>query len=204
MAAACEICVVIIADGSVLNEWNAHKAVADLRLHLFSNVLSVDGETFASYYRERPITRCIVEALTPELMKHKMDNGEYANRIFNVSSEKLAVFLVVEISETVPVDDATGEFEAELCCVVDAGIEVNAKNTHDIAAVIDSLIMDNKPMKIANKCGDIVQVAPHVITFVIRDVAASVLKADRIRFLEDLVAGIIKTARKIGSDNKQG
>lgn len=200
MAVDCEICVVIVADGSVMQKWEVHSAAAELRLELFRNVLSIEGEKYAGYYRDKPITRCIVEALTPELMKHKMETGDYTNKVFRGSSEKLAVFLVVEISEPVSVDDTTDAFDADFFCVVDAKISSETKTTHEIAAVIDALIMDGKPVNIANEHGDIVQVAPHVITFVLTALSESVFSANRFKFLVDGVVSIINTARTINPD----
>jgi len=203
MAAACEIYVVLVADASVLNKGKVHTRAAEWRLKLFSDVLSVDGETYASYLRGKSITLCIVEALTPELMRHKMESLDHDSKIFGSASGKLPVFLAVEISETATVT-AAGEFDTELVCLVDAGIRDNAPTTRAIAAAIDSLIMNDMPINVANESGDIVQVAEHVLTLVLKDVPVKMLDDDHFVVMTDFVTRIIKAARAIGSDNKQG
>jgi hypothetical protein len=173
MAAACEICVIILADGSVLDRWKVHEVAAQLRVRLMTDLLSVSAEQLASYYGSGLAKRCVVEALTPEVMKHKMDNGDFAEKVFNGRPDKLAIFFVMEISETATIDTA-GEFDTELVCVLDAALRKDANHTHGIAAAIDSLIMDGLSVHIANEHRGIVQVAPHVLTLVLKDIPANI------------------------------
>jgi hypothetical protein len=171
------------------------------------DVLGVDSAEFAeSYSGSRKAARCISEALTPEVMKHRLapENGHYRKPdLFPVSSDNLAVFLVVEISETATVDPASAFF-AGFTCVVDAAIDAKVKKTHDMAAAIDSLIMDGKAVTIANQEGGVVQVAPHVLTLVVSDVPEVILSAEYASALYTTIAGIIRAARASVSDNKQG
>lgn len=184
-----------------------HAKASEIRFRLLQDVLGVDSAEFAeSYAGSYKATRCISEALTPDVMKHRLAIGSphYANaKLFPVSSDNLAVFLVVEISETATFDH-TSSFFAGFTCVVDAAIDANVKKTHDMAAAIDSLIMNGKPVTIANQEGGVRQVAPHVLTLVLSEVPEAILGAEYASALNTTVTGIIKAARASVSDNKQG
>ena len=137
-------------------------------------------------------------------MKHKVKNMDQSyTKLFPHSHERLAVFLVVEISETVTVD-FTEKFFAQLTCVIDAQVDANAKKTHDMAMAIDSLIMDDKAVTIANRASEVVQVAPHVLTLVVSEVPEAILSAEYANVLYTTITGIIKAVRTINPDNKQG